>query len=118
MKRIRFQGPLLLVLIVSARIAGPASAQSITNTDIQRLQESIDDVSRDGAQVRLRDSGLAALLQAELDDARDETIYLKVKLRKNEPIASIEYGEVRDRIENIRSRARGDSAGGYTPPVG
>src|SRR5262249_44765362 len=38
--------------------------------------------------------------------------------RKNEPIARSEYMDVRDRIENIRSRARGDSAGGYTPPAG
>jgi len=45
-------------------------------------------------------------------------IYLKVKLRRNEPMSRGEYNEVRDRIENIRSRARGDSAGGYTPPAG
>ena len=57
-------------------------------------------------------------LQAELDDARDEVIYLKVKLRRNEPISRGDYNDVRDRIENIRTRARGDSAGGYTPPAG
>jgi hypothetical protein len=70
------------------------------------------------AQVRSRDAALASQLQAELDDARDEVIYLKVKLRRNEPISRGEYNDVRDRIENIRSRARGDSAGGYTPPAG
>ena len=85
---------------------------------IQRLQDSIYDAQRDVSQLRSRDAALASELQAELDDARDEATYLKVKLRRNEPIATIDYSEVRDRIENIRSRARGDSIGGYTPPAG
>jgi hypothetical protein len=93
----------------------PAAAQSVTNSDIQRLQDTIYDASRDVAQMRSRDSATASQLQAELDDARDETVYLKVKLRKNETISRSEYADVRDRIENIRSRARGDSTGGYTP---
>src|SRR5204863_4944964 len=58
----------------------------------------------------------ASQLQTELDDARDETIYLKVKLRKNEPLGRGEYAELRDRIENIRSRARGDSSGRFSAP--
>jgi hypothetical protein len=96
-------------------LATPAAAQSVTNSDIQRLQDTIYDASRDVAQLRSRDSATASQLQAELDDARDETVYLKVKLRKNEPISRSDYSDVRDRIDNIRSRARGDSAGGYTP---
>ncbi|OLD20152.1 MAG: hypothetical protein AUJ01_04700 [Acidobacteria bacterium 13_1_40CM_3_65_5] len=41
-----------------------------------------------------------------------------MKLRKHEPIARYEYSDLRDRIENIRTRARSDSVGGYTPPAG
>ena len=37
--------------------------------------------------------------------------YLKVKLRKNEPVARSEYADLRDRIDNIRTRARGDATG-------
>jgi hypothetical protein len=96
----------------------PAFAQAnVTSADIQRLQDNIYDASRDVAQARSRDSALGAQLQSELDDARDEATYLKVKLRKNEPIPSSEYGDLRDRIENIRSRARGDATGGYTAPA-
>ena len=62
--------------------------------------------------MRSRDSALASQLERELDDARDEAVYLKVKLRKNEPIARSEFADVRDRIENIRSRARGDARAG------
>jgi hypothetical protein len=110
---------LLGAVILAAGVAAPARAQSsVTSADIQRLQDVSYEASRDVAQVRTRDAVLASQLQAELDDARDEVIYLKVKLRRNEPMSRGEYNEVRDRIENIRSRARGDSAGGYTPPAG
>ena len=34
------------------------------------------------------------------------------------PIARVEYSDLRDTIENIRSRARGEASGGYTPPAG
>ena len=110
---------LLAALALALSVAASAAAQSsVTTADIQRLQDTIYDASRDIAQARSRDSALASQLQGELDDARDETVYLKVKLRRQEPISRSEYSEVRDRIENIRSRARGDSAGGYTPPAG
>ena len=110
---------LLAAVVLAFGIATSAGAQSsVTSADIQRLQDTIYDASRDIAQARSRDASLGSQLQAELDDARDETIYLKVKLRRNEPIARSEYTDVRDRIDNIRSRARGDSAGGYTPPAG
>jgi hypothetical protein len=114
-KLLRLLGAVILV----AGVAAPARAQSsVTTADIQRLQDVSYDASRDLAQARTRDAVLASQLQAELDDARDEVIYLKVKLRRNEPISRGEYNDVRDRLENIRSRARGDSAGGYTPPAG
>jgi len=110
---------LLGAVILAVGVAAPARAQSsVTTADIQRLQDVSYDASRDLAQARTRDAVLASQLQAELDDARDEVIYLKVKLRRNEPISRGEYNDVRDRLENIRSRARGDSAGGYTPPAG
>ncbi len=96
-----------------------ASAQAAyTNADIQRLQDAIYDASRDVAQVRGRDASLASQLQAELDDLRDEATYLKMKLRHNEPISSTAYNDVRDRIEDVRSRARGDSSGRYSTPSG
>jgi len=117
-------GPWLLTLALAFAAAAPRpataaqSSTSVTTTDIQHLQDSIYDASRDIAQVRSRDATLASQLQAELDDARDDATYLKVKLRRNEPIARVEYSDLRDKIENIRSRARGDSSGGYTPPAG
>jgi hypothetical protein len=108
-----------LILVSDGSVSRALAAQStVTNADIQRLQDSIYDASRDISQLRWRDSGLASQLQSELDDARDEAIYLRVKLRKNEPIGRSEYTDLRDRIEDIRSRARGDSSGRYSQPSG
>jgi len=121
--RMRLIGAAMLAIALFPGLSSTAAAQynasqyTVTNADVQRLQDTVYDASRDVAQVRSRDAALASQLQAELDDARDEVIYLKVKLRKNEPIARSDYSDVRDKIENIRSRARGDSTGGYTPPA-
>jgi hypothetical protein len=96
--------------LIASLVGGAASAQSeVSSAEIQRLQDNIYDASRDVTQLRARDSALAAQLQGELDDARDEAVYLKVKLRKNERIDRNEYVELRDRIDGIRNRARGDS---------
>jgi len=115
----RFAGQLMLVLALAAGVPGAVGAQmSVTTADIQRLQDSIYDASREIAQIRGRDSTLMSQLQAELDDARDEATYLKVKLRKNEPIAQSEYTDLRGKIEYIRSRARNDVTGRAAPSGG
>jgi hypothetical protein len=117
-KLMRSSAPLMLALALATGFARPAAAQTISTTDVQRLQDAIYDASRDVSQLRSRDSATASQLQAELDDARDETVYLKVKLRKNESISRSEYSEIRDRIDNIRNRARGEAAGSRSTPAG
>jgi hypothetical protein len=114
----RFTFPLVFALAIGAGAAAPVAAQSVTTADVQRLQDSIYDASRAVGQVRTRDANAASQMQAELDDAADEAIYLKVKLRKNEPISRRDYTEVRDRVDGIRNRARGDWNGGNNPPAG
>jgi hypothetical protein len=65
---------------------------------------------------RARDAALASRLETELNELRDETAYLRVKLRKNEPVARTDYFDLRDRIDELRSRARGEN--GRTPANG
>jgi len=109
--------PFFLSIVLVGALPLTSFAQSpVTQGDIQRLQDGIADVSRDIAQVRSRDAGLADQLQRELDDLRDQTTYLKVKLQKNETVARGDYADLRDRIDNLRNRARGEGSGGYTPP--
>jgi len=103
----------LLGAVALAIIAAPAYAQqssTVTQADVQRLQDNVYLADRDLSQLRSRDATRATQLGTELDDLRDEVVYLKVKLRKERTLSRTEYADVRDRIENLRSRARDDVA--------
>ena len=109
MKSIRRMAQVGLAL---AALATPAAAQqgsTVTQADVQRLQDNIYLAERDVQQTRNRDSARATQLSTELDDLRDEVIYLKVKLRKERTLSRTEWADVRDRIDDLRSRARGDA---------
>jgi hypothetical protein len=95
----------MLAVAFLAGFAASAAAQAVTTTDIQRLQEDTTAAAGDLTQLRSRDAARANQLQVELDDLRDEVIYLKVKLRKERTVARGEYLAVRDRIESLRGRA-------------
>ncbi|MBI4266693.1 MAG: hypothetical protein HY657_20180 [Acidobacteria bacterium] len=103
----RFHQAALAALLV-AHLVAPAAAQqtpSVTQADIQRLQDTVYQVTADVSELRSRDATRASRLQAELDELREEVIYLKVKLRKERWLGRSEYGGVRDRIEDVRTRA-------------
>ena len=107
----------LAALVAVTLLAAPAAAQqNVTQSDIQRLQDNVFLAERDISQVRSRDNTRATQLGAELDELRDEVVYLKVKLRKERSLARTEYADVRDRIEDLRTRARGDATGAYAIP--
>lgn len=110
------------VLVASAlMLAVPAAAQSVTTNDIQRLQDDVYQAGSDISRLRSTDAALASRLQEDLDSLRDEVTYLKVKLRKEGNVSRSEYADIRDRLQDLRSRARGevtDSRGTYTAPSG
>ena len=90
---------------------GYGSAQSsVTSADIQRLQDLSYDVGNEVSRLRTRDQALADRLQPQLDDLRDEVVYLRVKLRKEGSVSRSEYNDVRGRIDAVRSQARGETA--------
>ena len=91
-------------------LAVPAGAQTVGSSDIDRLQNDVYQASSDISRLRSTDSTAASRLQDELDDLRDEVTYLKVKLRKEGNINRADYTEVRDRVADLRSRARNDAA--------
>jgi hypothetical protein len=86
----------------------PAAAQSVTATDIQRLQDQVYEAGADISRMR-GSTDSAAQLQAELDEVRDEVVYLKVKLRKEGTVSRSDYDDVQRRVQDVRSRARGGS---------
>ena len=99
-----------LTALITIGLAASAAAQgNVTPADIQRLQDNVYQAGTDVTQARTRDAARANQLQTELDDLRDEVIYLKVKLRKEGSLPRSEYADVRDRVENLRTRARGEA---------
>lgn len=98
--------PFVLALALIGGFARSATAQNMTTADVERLQDSLADASRDVTQLQARDSALAAQLRRELDDLGEEAIYLKVKLKKNEAVARTDYFDLRDRIDTVRSKTR------------
>lgn len=93
-------------VMTALAIAVPAAAQAPVGTsDIQRLQDSLAQASSEVSQLRSRDAALAGRLQSDLDELREEVIYLKVKLRKERSVPRADYTDVRDRLDDLRSRA-------------
>ena len=102
------------VVLLMSPIPALAQAQ-VTAADIQRLQDSTFDATTDMGRLRQRDPRLAESLERELDDLRDEVIYLKVKMRKTGATRA-EYSDLRDRIDRLRSQIRGDAAPASSSP--
>lgn len=102
------------ILVAAAlMLAVPAAAQTtVSNSDIQRLQDEIYQASGEISRLRSSDASAANRLQDTLDELREEATYLKVKLRKEGNVPRSEYADLRDRIQELRSEARGEAPGG------
>jgi hypothetical protein len=87
----------------------PAAAQSVTTADIQRLQDQVYQASGDVSRLRSSNPDMASQLQTDLDDIRDEVVYLKVKMRREGNLNRTDYTDVRDRLQELRSRAGGEA---------
>jgi len=110
---------LCAALVALAGPSAPVLAQSaVSSSDIQRLQDGIYDLSGDLSRLRSRDANAARDYQDELDELRDEVTYLRVKVRKGESVSRSDYSNLRDRIEDLRSRVSGDAGPGDRPRPG
>ncbi len=115
MKRKKFEPSVIVracaALAMVVAFALPAAAQNVTLTDIQRLQDQVYEASADLS--RMRGSVEATgRLQSDLDDLRDEVVYLKVKLRKEGTVSRSDFNDVQSRVQDVRSRARASASGG------
>jgi hypothetical protein len=107
-------GLLMTQAPIAAQSTVPSSAAqvtaSVTDADMQRLRQALADATTEVDRVKTRDAAASARLTRELDDLRDETAYLRVKLRKEGRVSRIEYYDLRDRIDDLRARAGADVA--------
>lgn len=104
----------LLASVLLSLLAVPVAAQDMAAGDVQRLQDTINDISTDVAAMRKRDARAARTLQSELEQLEEKVIYLRVRQRREGRVPRAEYTDIRDKVEDLRARARGDnSRGGY-----
>ncbi len=109
MYRLRFNAlSLLSAAVLCLSLAQPAAAQNVTTSDIQRLQDQVDDASNDVSRMR-GSQDASSRLQGDINDLRDEVVYLKVKLRKEGSVSRSEYTDLRNRIDDVRSQARANA---------
>jgi hypothetical protein len=109
MNRYTLGMPVVAAIVFAAAL--PAAAQSVTTSDIQRLQDQVYEAGADISRMRAN-GDTAAQLQRELDDVRDEVVYLKVKLRKEGTVSRNDFDDLQRRVQDLRSRARGGSTAG------
>lgn len=110
------KGPFDMIRMAASTIAAlaltlsVAQAQTtISTADIQRLQDRVYDAGSEVSRIRAQNAEMASRLQSELDELREEVIYLKVKLRKEGKVPRAEYTALRDRIDRVATRARGEN---------
>lgn len=95
-----------VAMLMALGLTTPALAQlAVSTADLQRLQDSLSQAGTEVERVRNRDAARASTLQPMLDELREEVVYLRVKLRKEGAVPRADYADVRDRIDDLRSRA-------------
>ena len=107
----RFLAAIVTAAVLAVPVAAGAQTQrggmqsqgAVTSSDIQRLQDELFQASSDISRDRSSDPAM----QDELDELREEVIYLKVRLRKDGRVNRNDYVDVRNRIQTLRSRTRG-----------
>lgn len=101
---------LALAFVPGSSLVPTAAAQSgsVTEADIQRLSLAISDAEAEVQRAVESKPDLASRYNQELQDLRDEAAYLRVKLRKERSVSRDEYYDLRDRIDDLRARARAE----------
>ena len=103
----------VLALLLSVAMTGGAAAQgqNVTQPDVQRLQDALADAGRDVSGAHARDAALATKLETELGDLRDDVAYIRVKVRKNEPVPRVRL------LRPARSHRRSSRPGRAAKPA-
>jgi hypothetical protein len=104
--RILRQFTFALILVA---LAAPGWAQAVVSVaDIGRLETTAVDIERQIASVERTDPTLAAESKKALVDLRDDITYLRVKLRRDGTVSRDDYADVRDRLDGLSRKVRGE----------
>ena len=106
---------LALIALSATSVAGqqttPPPAGQVTSADISRLETTATEIERALTSLKKSDPTLAGELQRSIDDVRDEITYFRVKMRREGSVGRQEFDAVRDRLETLRLKVRGDRKG-------
>lgn len=89
-----------------------ALAQTVTAADLDRLDATAADISRQAASLRASDPTLAADVETRLALLKEDVIYLRVRLRREGAVPRAEFTDLRDRLETLRVRVAGPKVTG------
>ncbi len=88
-------------------LSAVAQTSSMTQADLERLQDQQAALVKQVDDLRARDTALANRLSQELDLVRDDIAYLRVRLRRESSVPRSEYTAVRDRLDALQREASG-----------
>lgn len=106
-------GALILALLWPA--LATAQSASMTQADLERLQDQLASVTTQVDALRKTDTARANRLASDLDLARDDIAYLRVRLRRENNVPRSEYTGVRDRLDALQREASGTALREVTP---
>ena len=108
---------LALFALLALTLVAPLGAQApVTVTDLSRLNTTAAEIAKLNESLRKTDPTVATEVDKALADAKDEIVYLNVKLRKDGAVTRDEYAALRDRLETLRIKAQGQRVSAV--PVG
>ena len=111
MSSVRLSAVLAMVMVLSLGSWPAAQQRAVTAADIQQLQDSVLDASTDVSRLRARDTTRAAELERELDEIREDVVYLRALLRREGSVPRAEYEGVEKRLNGLRQTARRELTG-------
>jgi hypothetical protein len=80
----------------------------VERRDVHQLKDAIFEASTDLARLRTGDSAMLAELSAQLSELRAHVDWYEAQLRARRPVPLKDSVAIRDAIEAVRRRARGD----------
>ena len=108
---VRHVAAIATVVLVSSVTSPSGQERSITAADIQQLQDGALDAGAEVSRLRARDANRAAQLDRELDEIREDVVYLRATLRREGRVSPAVYDEVQKRLDTLRQGARGAPTG-------
>jgi len=93
--------------VVVAGLSATMLAQAVTESDLSRLDTTAAEIARQATSLKTSDPTLAAEVEKTLTQLKEEIIYLRVRLRRENAVPRADFADVRDRLETLRVKATG-----------